>query len=118
VLARLERRRKAPPNSGQGAWNALESALYRRQYQERARSRRLLRLLRGYRQAATAMHDGALIVQRTSSRIVWFNKAARRLLGLHYPRSLDTNLLDALDSPHALDWLLAGRADEPLVDVP
>jgi two-component system phosphate regulon sensor histidine kinase PhoR len=78
----------------------------------------LLRLLRGYRQAASAMHDGALIVQRASSRIVWFNKAARRLLGLHYPRSLDTNLLDVLDSPLARDWLLAGRADEPLVDVP
>jgi two-component system phosphate regulon sensor histidine kinase PhoR len=118
VLARLERRRRLSPNTGGGLWNAMESALYRRQAHGRARTRRLLRLLRGYRQAATAMHDGALIVQRTSSRIVWFNKAARRLLGLHYPRSLDTNLLDVLDSPHARDWLLAGRADEPLTDVP
>jgi two-component system phosphate regulon sensor histidine kinase PhoR len=57
-------------------------------------------------------------VQRTSSRIVWFNKAARRLLGLHYPRSLDTNLLDVLNSPLARDWLLAGRVDEPLMDMP
>ena len=118
VLGRLERRRRLPPNAGGGLWNALESALYRRQAHGRARTRRLLRLLRGYRQAATAMHDGALIVQRASSRIVWFNKAARRLLGLHYPRSLDTNLLDVLDSPLARDWLLAGRADEPLMDVP
>jgi two-component system phosphate regulon sensor histidine kinase PhoR len=118
VLARVERRRRLPPNTGGGLWNALESALYRRQAHGRARTRRLLRLLRGYRQAASAMHDGALIVQRTSSRIVWFNKAARRLLGLHYPRSLDTNLLDALDSPLARDWLLAGRVDEPLMDVP
>ena len=118
VLARVERRRRLPPNTGGGLWNALESALYRRQAHGRARTRRLLRLLRGYRQAASAMHDGALIVQRASSRIVWFNKAARRLLGLHYPRSLDTNLLDALDSPLARDWLLAGRVDEPLMDVP
>src|SRR4029078_4051075 len=101
VLARLERRRRLPPNTGGGLWNALESALYRRQAHGRARTRRLLRLLRGYRQAASAVQDGALIVERTSSRIVWFNKAARRLLGLHYPRSLDTNLLDALDSPMA-----------------
>jgi two-component system phosphate regulon sensor histidine kinase PhoR len=118
VLARLERRQRLPPNPGGGLWNALESGLYRRQQHGRSRTRRLLRLLRGYRQAATAMHDGALIVQRTSSRIVWFNKSARRLLGLHYPRSLDTNLLDALDSPLARDWLLAGRVDEPLMDVP
>jgi two-component system phosphate regulon sensor histidine kinase PhoR len=118
VLARLEDGRKLPPNPGQGLWNALESALYRRQHHNRVRTRRLLRLLRGYRQAASAMHDGALIVQRTSSRIVWFNKAARRLLGLHYPRSLDTNLLDLLDSPLARDWLLAGRVDEPLMDMP
>ena len=118
LASRLERRRRLPPNSGGGLWNALESALYRRQHQGRTRTRRLLRLLRGYRQAASAMHDGALIVQRASSRIVWFNKAARRLLGLHYPRSLDTNLLDVLASPFARDWLLAGRVDEPLMDVP
>ncbi|MGH8029993.1 MAG: phosphate regulon sensor protein PhoR, partial [Arenimonas sp.] len=118
LLARLERRRRMPPNAGSGLWNALESALYRRQAHGRARTRRLLRLLRGYRQAASAMHDGALIVQRASSRIVWFNKSARHLLGLHYPRSLDTNLLDALDSPIARDWLLAGRVDEPLMDMP
>jgi two-component system phosphate regulon sensor histidine kinase PhoR len=118
TLARLEQRRKLPPNAGQGAWNALDSALYRRQHHNTVRTRRLLGLLRGYRQAATAMHDGALIVQRASSRIVWFNKAAGSLLGLHYPRSLDANLLDVLDSPLARDWLLAGREDEPLVDVP
>ena len=97
VLVRLERRRKIAPNPGQGTWNALEGALHRRQRQDRARARRLLRLLRGYRQAATAMHDGALIVQRTTRRITWFNKAACRMLGLHYPRSLDTDLLDAFE---------------------
>jgi two-component system phosphate regulon sensor histidine kinase PhoR len=118
LLRRLESGRRLAPNTGSGLWNALERGLYRRQQQGRTRTRRLLRLLRGYRQAASAMHDGALIVQRTSSRIVWFNKAARRLLGLHYPRSLDTNLLDVLASPLARDWLLAGRVDEPLMDMP
>ena len=37
VLVRLERRRKIAPNPGQGAWNALEGALHRRQRQDRAR---------------------------------------------------------------------------------
>jgi len=118
LLLRIDQRQRFTAPNGNGLWDGLESLLHRRQSESRSRIMRLARLLRAYRQAASAMHDGALIIQRGSSRIIWFNKAARQLLGLHYPKSIDSNLLDILQSPVARDWLLAGRSDEPLMDLP
>ena len=118
VLSRLAGRRRMSPNTGQGLWNALESALYRRERRVRARIGRLLEKSRGHRRAAAAMHDGGVIVERSGGRIVWFNKAARRLLGLPFPDALGRRLPDVVDSPDARDWFDAARTDEPLADVP
>jgi two-component system, OmpR family, phosphate regulon sensor histidine kinase PhoR len=98
-------------------YQRLENQLAHREQSSRQRARRLLSLLRAYRQAGAALHDGALIVQRNSSQIVWFNKAAKRFLGLNYPRSLGTNLLIHIDNPRVHEWFLAGDTDEPLMDL-
>jgi two-component system phosphate regulon sensor histidine kinase PhoR len=102
---------------GQGLWAALETLIHRRQTETRTRNQRLARLLHAYRQAASAMPDGALIVSRHERRILWFNKSARRLLGLHYPHSLNTKLLEALTDPQVALWLDQARTDEPLTDL-
>ncbi len=99
-------------------YRQLENQLAHRELSARQRARRLLSLLRAYRQAGSALHDGALIVQRNSSQIVWFNKAAKRFLGLSYPRSLGTNLLMHINSTRVHEWFLAGDIDEPLMDLP
>ena len=99
-------------------YQQLENHLAHRELSARQRARRLLSLLRAYRQAGAALHDGGLIVQRNSSQIVWFNKAAKRFLGLNYPRSIGTNLLTHINSPRAHEWFLAGDVDEPLMDLP
>ncbi|HMB57744.1 MAG TPA: phosphate regulon sensor protein PhoR, partial [Arenimonas sp.] len=54
---------------GQGMWAALETLIHRRQTENRTRSRRLVGLLRAYRQAATAMPDGALIINRRDNHL-------------------------------------------------
>ena len=89
LLRTLDWRRQLRTVHGQGLWAALDTVVFRRQTETRARTRRLVGLLRAYRQAATAMPDGALIVDRRDGRLVWFNKSARRLLGLQYPHDLD-----------------------------
>lgn len=99
-------------------YQQLENHLAHRELSARQRARRLLSLLRAYRQAGAALHDGGLIVQRNSSQIVWFNKAAKRFLGLNYPRSIGTNLLMHINSPRVHEWFLAGDVDEPLMDLP
>lgn len=117
VLRFLDWRKQLRAVDGQGLWAALETLIHRRQTENRNRSRRLVRLLRAYRQAATAMPDGALILTRRDHRLVWFNKPARRLLGLHYPQSLNQPVTAFLHQPQVRDWLNAGQADEVLSDL-
>ena len=119
VLRFLDWRKQLRTVDGQGLWAALETLIHRRQTENRTRTRRLVRLLRAYRQAATAMPDGALVIHRRDGRLVWFNKAARHLLGLRYPGSLGDPLGEVfLAQPRVREWLAAGQTDEPLTDLP
>ena len=113
----LDWRQQLQTVHGQGLWAGLETLIYRRQTETRERSRRLVSLLRAYRQAATAMPDGALIVDRRTTQLIWFNKSARRLLGLNYPQSLGSHFTDILASARVRDWLASGVTDESLMDV-
>jgi len=102
---------------GQGMWAALETLIHRRQTENRTRSRRLVGLLRAYRQAATAMPDGALIINRRDNHLIWFNKSARRLLGLNYPQSIGQVFTDVVAGANVRDWLRSGQTDETLMDI-
>ncbi|WP_342774256.1 phosphate regulon sensor histidine kinase PhoR [Arenimonas terrae] len=118
VLRFLDWRKQLRTVDGQGLWAALETLIHRRQTENRTRSRRLVRLLRAYRQAATAMPDGALVIHRRDGRLVWFNKTARHLVGLRYPQSLTEPLADFFpEQPRVREWLASGQTDEPLTDV-
>ncbi len=113
----LDWRQQLQTVHGQGLWAGLETLIYRRQTENRERTRRLVSLLRAYRQAATAMPDGALIVDRRTTQMIWFNKSARRLLGLNYPQSLGSHFTDLFVGPRVHDWLASGITDESLMDV-
>jgi len=117
ILRFLDWRKQLQTVHGQGLWAALETLIYRRQTETRARARRLVGLLRAYRQAATAMPEGALIVDRRDHHLIWFNKSARRLLGLVYPHSLGASLTDVLGDEAVAHWLRAEDTEEPLTDV-
>ena len=118
VLRFLDWRKQLRTVDGQGLWAALETLIHRRQTENRRRSRRLVRLLRAYRQAATAMPDGALVINRRDGHLVWFNKTARHLLGLRYPQSLGEPLADFFaGQPRVREWLASGQTDEPLLDL-
>ena len=57
----------------------------RERRQSRVGKRRLVGMLRAYRALADALPDAVIVAERDSQRITWFNAAANRLLGLHYP---------------------------------
>ena len=114
ILRFLDWRQQLRTVHGQGLWAALDTLVHRRQTETRARTRRLVGLLRAYRQAATAMPDGALVLDRRDSRVVWFNKSARRLLGLQYPHSLDRVFTEMWPAPQLREWLEAGNPEATL----
>lgn len=79
------------------------------------RRTKLFGLLRAFRDAAAALPD-ALVAIDEEQRILWFNAAAGPLLGLDYPRHLDSRLHDAVAIPGIMEWIAEGGA-EALSDV-
>ena len=116
VLLLLTARHRLPPARGDGVWNDLDRLLYRSQAEMRSRKRRLLEMLRAYRAAAAALPDAVLVVERSTQRVQWFNKAATPLLGLHYPADLGSAVGDRLQPLPLAHWLAAGRNAEPMLD--
>jgi two-component system phosphate regulon sensor histidine kinase PhoR len=117
VLRRQATRSHAPVARGRGGWQQLDGLLHRSQQEARVRNRRLVALLRAYRAAADALPDAVVVVEPTQQRIVWFNQAATRLLGLHAPGDIDAALGERLQGLSIAHWLASGRHAEPIADI-
>lgn len=118
IVERLRYQRRFTPPEGWGAWSELEALLYQRQRETRVRKRRLLSMLRAYREAAAALPDAVIVMDRAHFKVRWFNEAAQRLVGMNYPRDLGAAFTHVVRTPKVVDWLRAGRTDEPLMDMP
>src|SRR5690606_11652964 len=116
VLLRLTARQRVEPAGGSGVWTELDRLLYRTQEEMRGRKRRLVEMLRAYSAAAAALPDAVVVLERNSQRVRWFNDAASRLLGLHYPDDIEAPLGDRLRPLSIARWLASGRHAEPIVD--
>ncbi len=112
----LQSHQMRAPESG-GAWQSLFDALERRRKSERRRRRRLMDLLEASRDAARALPDGIVVID-DSLTIHWFNKSAKRLLGFRYPTDIGNGLNHLVRMPRFLQWLMEGKLDEPLIDLP
>jgi two-component system phosphate regulon sensor histidine kinase PhoR len=101
---------------GNGILDELQAMLAARQRTARDEKRRLLGLLRAFRDAAAALPD-AVIALDPDERIQWFNAATSRLLGLHYPQDVGAHLTNLVRAPRFAEWLRDG-ASETLTDLP
>ena len=112
----LRSRRWQPPPEDRGVWSDISSHVYGKLHAERSRKRRLIALLRAFREAAAALPDGVVVLTKGRS-ILWFNEAATRLLGLAAPRDRRKHI-DAFLPALAQAWIVQEPAQEPLRDVP
>jgi two-component system phosphate regulon sensor histidine kinase PhoR len=104
------RRRHAPPED-RGVWSDISNFMYTKLHAERSRKRRLITLLRAFREAAAALPDGVIVLTRGRS-VLWFNEAASRLLGLASPRDRGQHI-DQFLPPQAQAWI----GDDPTTEV-
>jgi len=108
-----DRSRMDPPNTS-GIWEDVVSSVVRLHRRKRFHKQRLLEVFRELRRSSAAMPDG-VVVLNDAWEIVWFNRAAGRLLDLR--RGVDSGLriTNLLREPAFARYLAGGRFDEPLV---
>ena len=111
----LRSRRWRPPPEDRGVWSDISRHVYTRLHGERSRKRRLVALLRAFREAAAALPDGVVVLTKGRS-ILWFNEAAARLLGLAAPRDRRKHV-DAFLPAVAKSWIMQEPEQDALRDV-
>jgi two-component system, OmpR family, phosphate regulon sensor histidine kinase PhoR len=98
-LALLIRRhhRLVPPFPG-GLWGEIYRSIA--QYQQRGRKsrKRQIRFTRRFREAANAVPDGLIILDKLH-RIEWANPAAAALMNVHWPKDDGRSLFEILTHP-------------------
>ena len=112
----LRSRRWRPPPEDRGVWSDISAHVYSKLHAERSRKRRLIALLRAFREGAAALPDGVVVLTMGRS-ILWFNEAASRLLGLNAPHDRRKHI-DAFLPQLAKSWISQEPTQEPLRDLP
>ena len=99
--------------SGWGAWESAFNALYRWTRGNAQRERALVDQLARFRRAAQAIPDGVVLLDG-DDRIAWCNGSAERYLGFTLRRDAGQPLVNLVRTPDFVDYMHAGRFDEPL----
>ena len=111
----LTSRQRVPTVAGSGIWDEIQNLVGRRQRAATHEKRRLVGLLRAFRDAAAALPD-AVVVLDPEQRIQWFNGAAGSLLRFKYPQDIGGHLTNLVRAPRFAEWLHRQSA-EPLNDL-
>jgi two-component system phosphate regulon sensor histidine kinase PhoR len=111
----LHSRLRRPPPEDRGVWSDISAHMYKTLHTERSRKRRLVNLLRAFREGAAALPDGVVVLTRGRA-VVWFNEAAARLLVMSSPRDRGAHV-DPFLPAAARDWIADESAPEPLREV-
>lgn len=113
----LQNRQRIPPTFTKGIWEEIYQLLVKRKHSEFLKKRILVERLRAFRQAIMALPDATVVLDH-SQHILWFNKAAKRLLGLNYPHDIGGYFPTLIHVPRVAEWLKNNPTSDPLVDIP
>jgi two-component system phosphate regulon sensor histidine kinase PhoR len=105
----LQARRTDRPPKAYGIWAQVYDNLYNLKLRNRQGKRRLAQFLSRFREAAEALPDGAVALG-PERRILWYNSAAARMLGLRR-RDLNRPISNLVRDPEFSAFLRAGRFD-------
>lgn len=99
-----------------GSWGRAFDGIYRLRAGSLRRRKRLNRLLKRFYKLAAVLPD-ATVMLGEQDIIEWFNKPARRLLGLQSPSDVGQYIGNLLRHPAFRDYLEKGGGEEP-VEIP
>ncbi len=110
----LQDRSRLDPPETSGLWQDVVSRVVRLHRRKRYHKQRLLEVFRELRRSTSAMPDG-VVVLNAAWEILWFNRAAGRLLDLRRRADSGLRITNLVREPAFAYYLGAGRFDEPLV---
>ena len=108
-----DRANRSPPDV-RGVWGDVVSQVVRLHRRKRYHKQRLLELFRELRRSTAALPDGVIILN-SQWEIVWFNRTAGRLLGLHRRVDDGMALTNLIREPSLARYLQQGDFAEPHV---
>jgi two-component system phosphate regulon sensor histidine kinase PhoR len=108
-----DRSRMNPPRTS-GIWQDVVSRVVRLHRRKRFHKQRLLEVFRELRRSTAAMPDGVVVLNE-EWEIIWFNRAAGRLLDLRRGQDSGLRITNLLRDPAFARYLAEQRFDEPLV---
>lgn len=108
---------RAPELMTVGVWPELHARIYKIRQKSRARKQRHLRLVREVRESTGAISDAGVILN-AAHEILWFNKAANRLLGLDTERDIGQRIDNLIRHPEFAAYLEGPREAPLLVPSP
>ena len=114
-LIRLHRR-LAPPFP-RGLWGEVYRSIASYQQRGRKGRKRQLRFNKRFREAANAVPDALVILDKTQ-RVEWANPAAAPLLDVHWPRDDGRRLTELLAQPDLAPFIEVGEYARPLEMTP
>lgn len=104
-----------PPDSF-GLWGEIFDGIYRLQKREQAARAELQSIIDRARDSVVALRDGVVIVQGDGA-LEWWNPAAERLLGLHWPIDGGQPIANLVRNPRFKQWFEAGDYSQ-LLEMP
>jgi len=100
-----------PVPEARGAWGEVFSAIYRRARLREAHQRDLQHMIERFRQAAEAIPDGIVVLDR-AQRIEWANPSAVAQLGLDLTQDVGQPIVNLVRQPEFLRYLDTGDYGE------
>ncbi len=116
-LHRLERwyrrRKKTEPPTASGIWAEVFEHIYQWQRSDRQRKKKLATILSRLKESTAAMPDATVILIE-DDYIEWFNKAAKRYLGLQSKQDIGQRIDNLIRHSRFSGFLARGDFSEPL----
>jgi two-component system phosphate regulon sensor histidine kinase PhoR len=116
-LYRLERwyyrRKKTEPPDASGIWGEAFEHIYQLQRSNRKRKKRLAMILSRFKESTAAMPDATVVLTK-DDHIEWFNKAAKRYLGLQSKQDVGQRIENLIRHSRFSEFLARGDFSEPL----
>ena len=109
----IRRHHRLVPPFPRGVWGDLYRSIARYQQRGRKSRKRQIRFSRRFREAANAVPD-ALVILDKQLRVDWANPAAARLMNIHWPEDDGHRFTELLTNPDLERFIEAGDSMRPL----